>query len=288
MFGVQFQDFISDVFEAVCGDDFSRIRARGRAGDGGCDGFIRSSGTVLQCYGADATADRRGSYVATKISSDFAKAVSSFGPAMKRWNFVHNMFEGLPYEGELALVQLRGANSVVEITATTREGIQRMLFSIEDESRIQDLLGQAPEDSTYTGIDVSALQGLLNAVATLRAPVDTGEMIGRVPREKLSYNNLSAFSAAALDRRFEREVSAFVTQGVDPSIGDKVSTALNQKYNTLREQLKSPDDILSYLLDFVLGESRLTTPTIGEDVAAHAILAYFFFRCDIFEDVPIG
>ena len=240
----------------------------------------------MQCYGADATADRRGTYVARKIAEDFEKARLSFGVEMHAWIFAQNLFEGLPFEAEIALRKLQSEHPTISISSTTREDFERMIFPLGDEALIEDLLGQAPTDSIFSGIDIAALQEFLKGLANHPASSDDGADILRVSREKLAYNRLSQYSAAALDRRFERDVTAFVTGSADPSLGDRASEALNQKYQVLRAQHQSPDEILSDLLYFILGEGRISTPSIGEDVAAHAILAYFFFRCDIFEDVP--
>jgi hypothetical protein len=47
-----FQDFFSKLMERLHGSDFIRVRAFGKLGDKGCDGYLQSTGKVFACYGA--------------------------------------------------------------------------------------------------------------------------------------------------------------------------------------------------------------------------------------------
>jgi hypothetical protein len=50
--GDAFQDFFSVLMGQLHGSDFVRVRAFGKLGDKGCDGYLMTSGQVFQCYGA--------------------------------------------------------------------------------------------------------------------------------------------------------------------------------------------------------------------------------------------
>ena len=282
--GDAFQDFISDVYALAFGEDFTRVRARGRAGDGGVDGFLRSDGKVLQCYGADRTADRRGTYVQAKIERDFAHALSSF-PYMRSWRFVHNMFDGIAFEGEVAITKLRDAYPDISIDAVSLDHVQELIFKL-DETVIEDLLGPGLETFAYSGIDVSDLNLLLQKLASSPVQADLGSTVKIVPREKMKHNELSPNAELILDRQFEIDVTRLVEGAGDPTFGDRVAATLKIKYERQRAEGIKPNNILMNLVYFVLGEGRAGTPSFEEHMAACAIVSYFFYRCDVFEDAP--
>jgi hypothetical protein len=93
-----FQDFFSDVMGKLHGTDFVRVRAFGRLGDKGCDGYLQSCGQVFQCYGALNGVLGAVSYLIRKMGDDFAKALGAIPEIMKEWHMVHNLVEGLPIE----------------------------------------------------------------------------------------------------------------------------------------------------------------------------------------------
>ena len=81
--GDAFQDFFSTVMEKAHGSDFVRLRAFGKLGDKGCDGYLQSCGQVFQCYGALNGEAVKVAYLVAKMGDDFAKAVSAIPSIMK-------------------------------------------------------------------------------------------------------------------------------------------------------------------------------------------------------------
>ena len=55
------------------GSDYVRVRAYGRRGDKGCDGYLQSSGQVFACYGALNGELGRVSYLVEKMEEDFCR-----------------------------------------------------------------------------------------------------------------------------------------------------------------------------------------------------------------------
>ena len=108
--GDAFQDFFSNVMVASHGDDFVWVRAFGKLGDKGCDGYLQSCGQVYQCYGALNGSTKVKTLIAN-MKTDFAKALAGVPSIMKQWYMVHNMVDGLPSDALTALEELKSSNA---------------------------------------------------------------------------------------------------------------------------------------------------------------------------------
>ena len=110
-----------------------------------------------------------------------------------------------------------------------------------------------------------------------------------VPLQKIEYNRLTELSARTIrdNTQYTAQVGKFVNDAGDALLGDRIAAKLRAKYQSLKLDRFSPDDILYGLVDFIIGADRITC-SVGEVRAAEAILAYFFDRCDIFEDEPLA
>jgi hypothetical protein len=285
--GDAFQKLIAKYFTAAYGSDFERIKSAGRSGDGGCDGYHRSTKTVYQCYGKEKSAPVNSRYIAKKIKEDFALARRTYkGDQMLEWVFVHNLVGGLPNEANLAIIELQAKNPDVSIRTMSQDAFEDLLFKLGDES-LQDLFGPTAARS-FGGIDPSDIQRLLNRlVSEAETPVPTA--IKPVPLQKIDYNRLTEMSARTIrdNTQYTAQVGKFVNDASDAQLGDRIATKLRAKYQSLKLDKFSPDDILNCLADFIIGADRIAC-SVGEVRAADAILAYFFDRCDIFEDEPLA
>lgn len=117
---------------ALYPDDYVRIRSVGSHGDGGMDGYLRSSARVHQCYGSLNGAITNLRVICKKISEDFDTAVASLG-FMKEWCFTHNMVVGMPTEV---------LNTLTEIEAKAQKiGISTSMFGPD---KFQQLIPRLP------------------------------------------------------------------------------------------------------------------------------------------------
>ena len=108
--GDAFCDFFSNLMEMVHGSDFVRVRPFGSRGDKGCDGYLKSSGKVFQCYGAINGDKSKVSYLISKMDTDLAKAKAGVSDIMKEWEMVHNLVDGLPIEAVQTLHNMEKDN----------------------------------------------------------------------------------------------------------------------------------------------------------------------------------
>ncbi|QDU48440.1 ABC-three component system middle component 6 [Gimesia panareensis] len=102
---------------------------------------------------------------------------------------------------------------------------------------------------------------------------------------KLAHNRLSDESAdwLRLGERKESLVEACIKTNQDPTVGEKIAEAFRVKYQELRSSNLESDMIFQILWEFA-GEEELTSRQQQATMAA--IMAYFFHKCDIFENVP--
>ena len=96
--------------EYIHGSDYVRVRPFGATGDKGCDGYLKSSGVVFQCYGAINGASTKVAYLVDKIESDFHKARTGLSSIMKEWKMVHNLVDGLPITAVQKIHEIEDAN----------------------------------------------------------------------------------------------------------------------------------------------------------------------------------
>ena len=141
--GDAFQDFFCTVMLKAHGDDFVRVRAFGRLGDKGCDGYLQSSGQVFQCYGAlDGGSNGKVAYLIGKMGDDYAKAAKAIAAIMKEWHMVHNFVDGLPIEAVEKLEEIRKTDKERKFGFISMEGFEARIFAL-DIAKIEDLLGPA-------------------------------------------------------------------------------------------------------------------------------------------------
>jgi hypothetical protein len=279
--GEAFQELVSSILEALYPGDFQRTRPWGSTGDRKNDGFIRSSGTLLQVYAPN---EMRASEAIRKIEEDFREAHAYWQPHMKRWVFVHNSREGLGPEVLKTLLDLAEMHPAIPVEHWGPPELQGMARQLS-EAALVDLFGHAPSRSALARLGVPDLQPLLAQVARL-GPVDD-EAIRPVPPHKLEWNLLSPAVSTLLTAGMHRSdlVARYFRMKAltDPQARDGVASAFQAKYQSLREEGRAPDDIFGGLSVFVGGEARGTP---AHEAAVLAVLAHFFEACDIFERPP--
>lgn len=133
--GDAFQDFFSGVMGHLHGDDFIRVRAFGKLGDKGCDGYLISTGQLFQCYGALNGETKQVAKLTKKMKDDFATAMTKLGGIMKEWYMVLNLIDGLPVEAVETLAELQGANPKIRFGFIGKEGLEERVFKLSNGKR---------------------------------------------------------------------------------------------------------------------------------------------------------
>jgi hypothetical protein len=281
----QFQQLVCDILERRYPGDFKRIRqgtAKG-GGDGGCDGFRSSTGTAYAVYAPRETSS---AVLKTKIEGDLQKAKGSLGEHLKEWVFVHNDADGLNSDVVLTtLLDLKVANPAVKVG-------QHMAFQ-ELWDLVRELTFDAacdilPRPSVPSGTNVKLPFDRLRPVLEHLQQATPQEVpLDPVSPEKLQYNQLPVLWADFLQRgrRLSAVVDGYFRTHHDPELGDRIASGFRSRYKSLREQGLSPGRICTELFEFAGGYDPAFRD-VESQAAVAAILAYFFDRCDIFENAP--
>lgn len=274
--GKAFEDFFALVMSYGYLGDFEKVRPYGSKGDLKCDGFRRSDGTVFQCYAPDSI---KLTELLSKIDTDFHGALAHWVNRMKRWEFVHNDWRGLPAEATKKLVDLRAANPSVQIAVFGESEMRQVVMTLALH-QLEDLFGAVPSQRTLERLNFAALRPVL--IAIQRQVPDAEPPLTAPSLDKLEHNALSADAAALLaqGRRREKLVQDFFDQWPDPSFGEGIAEAFRERYAALKLSGLAPDQIFGELQSFAGGMDGEPS----HQGAVLAVMSYFFERCDIFED----
>jgi len=284
--GDGFQDFFASVMGHRHGSDYVPVRAFGRLGDKGCDGYLQSSGQVFQCYGALNGETNKVAALTKKIRTDFATAKKKLSTIMKEWHMVLNLVDGLPIQAVEVLEELKAANRGLKIGYIGKEGIEERVFGLSND-RIASLLGPAATPADVKNLDVAALRKLVDEVAVLDdVPLSNDVDLKLVPVGKLSHNALPVYWQRFIRAGWPNThvVATYFARHPDPLRGEQVGAVLKAKYRALKAQSLQPSTIMAELLDMVTGIGSVLPE---KQVAAQALLTHFFESCDIFEREPV-
>jgi hypothetical protein len=124
------------------------------------------------------------------------------------------------------------------------------------------------------------LEHLHQADAPANAPLDP------VSPQKLEYNQLPVLVIDFLQRgrRLSSVVDEYFRKHHDPELADRIATEFRARYASLREQKLKASQIFAELFEFSGGYDPMFK-SIESQAAVAAVLAYFFDRCDFFENV---
>ncbi len=283
--GDAFQEFFSDVMERLHGTDFVRARALGRLGDKGCDGYLRGSGQVFQCYGKLHDAPVSAATVVEKIDTDYAKAAAALPAIMREWHFVHNLFDGIPVDAIEKLEELERLNASHRFGFIGPPGFEERVFGL-DEHHIGALLGPVATAEDTMNMRVEEVSDLMKAVIAGMDELPFADARPNLPPEdKLELNKirgpwLRIIKGAGPNATI---VADYVEQHPDPEMGKRVAKVFSTRYAELEAEHLPPGTILTKLYEGITGIGSVSPE---RQVAAQALLAYLFEACDIFKDHP--
>ena len=285
--GDAFQDFFSKVMSARHGDDFVRVRSFGAKGDKGCDGYLRSSGKLYQCYGAVGGSQGKVDYLINKMDSDFCKAKTRLSSIMNVWSMVHNLVDGLPIEAVEKLKELESNNQDIAFRFFGLEGFEALMQELTGDDRIW-LLGPAATNQDFQDLQVEELKLLIDAVianTTTAEPVLVD--LTPVSVTKLEANDLPAHWKSLVLAGWQNAhvVAAYLDEHYDTLRGERIGHLFSSRYQYLRSQGLNSESIMDRLYEYVTG---IGTVRPSRQVAAQALLAYLFEHCNIFENLATG
>ncbi|MYJ87721.1 MAG: hypothetical protein F4044_08405 [Rhodobacteraceae bacterium] len=281
--GNAFQTFFSDVMEARFGDDFIRVKPYGQLGDKGCDGYLKSTGSVFACYGAQNGSAGSVNELINKMNNDFDKAKSSLNKIMKSWKMTHNIIEGIPTDAIFAIKKLEEDNPDIEFSFFGMQSIAEIMMGLP-ESKLEKLIGPPARIKDFKNLQLSEVKELIDTlVSKLNSPKPMVEKIERVSPKKIEYNKLSASWVTILQagRLNEHRIEEYLNQHHIPTQGESLAKIFRDWYIELDTQEISSDNIMYALYTKIISPED---EDVSRKIAAYTLLSYLFERCDIFKN----
>ena len=274
--GSAFEEWFTKLAADVLGSDFEPVRSYGSQGDWKCDGRQLSTATVFQCYAPETPTDKM---IIAKIDKDFEGARAKWPEFMQRWVLVHNHPQGQPPTVLAHLDKKRSENPDVKIEIWAKEQL-RELHERMSESAARALYGAVPNASVVSNLALEDLKPVIDVLEKRDLDPSDGDFTAPSV-EKLEKNALSqeAVELLRLGRRKARLVEMFFSKTGPVERGERIAEAFRERYAELKSMALEPDRIFSYLQRFTGFEGDPK-----RQAAAMAVMAYFFDRCDIFED----
>lgn len=274
--GNEFQTFFERLMGLAYKADFMACCPWGKVGDRKNDGFLKSERRLFQVYAPN---EMTAAKARAKITEDFDGAKVHWGKHFDKWCFVHNSTGGLPPHVQTLLLEFEKANKGITLEHWGLEEL-RLVFRRLSPDDLESWLGHAPTEETRTKLGFKDIQVVLESLAG-KAPTSAAS-VRDVPPGKIEANDLSE-SVETLIRNGmtkARLVFDFLETWHDETLGERLAVAFRAQYARLRGKMH-PNEIFSELQAWVGGNVR---GTAEHEMAVLTVMAYYFERCDIFEE----
>lgn len=274
--GDAFQSLFETLMEFAYKADFMACRTWGNRGDRKNDGFLKSERRLFQVYAPNEMTETK---AVSKIQEDFEGAKAHWRNHFDKWVFAHNAVDGLPPHVQTVLLDFEKANPGITLEPWCLEEF-RVVFRRLSSDDLVAWFGVAPTAETKAKLGFKDLQVVLEHLAG--QSVESDQPVKDVPPDKIKANALSDSVATLLREGMVKAplVTRFFEQWYDPLLGERIAKSFRSKYEALREDL-TPNLIFSELQAWVGGADRGTPE---HELAVLTIMAYYFERCDIFEE----
>jgi hypothetical protein len=274
--GNEFQIFFERLMGLAYKADFIACRPWGNIGDRKNDGFLKSERRLFQVYAPN---EMEATKATAKITADFEGAKTHWGKHFDKWSFVHNATDGLPPHVHTLLLDFESTNTGIILDPWGLEEL-RLVFRRLSPEDLASWLGYAPTEETKTKIGFKDLQIVLESLAG-KVPTSSAT-VKAVPPGKIEANDLSESVATLIKGGMTKAplVSAFLDTWHNETLGERLADAFRKEYERLRGTMH-PNQIFFELQAWV-GGNQLGTPE--HQMAVLTVLAYYFERCDIFEN----
>jgi hypothetical protein len=274
--GDAFQDFFERLMGFAYKGDFMACRPWGKSGDRKNDGFLKSERRLFQVYAPNEMTEAK---AISKIRDDFEGAKAYWGSHFEKWVFAHNAVDGLPPHVHKLLLDLEKENPGITLEPWCLEESRDVFRRVTNEDR-QSWFGAAPTAETSASLGFRDLQVVLETLAS--QPQPSGQPVKDVPRGKIEANALSPSVESLLKEGMAKAplMAQFFEQWHDPTLGERLAKAFQTKYEALRKDF-TPTLVFAELQAWAGGTDRGTPE---HEMAVLTVMAYFFERCDIFEE----
>lgn len=271
-----FQTFFEDLMTRAYKADFMPCRPWGNRGDRKNDGFLKSERRLFQVYAPNEMTERE---AIKKIKEDFEGAKACWKKHFDKWSFVHNAIDGLPPHVHGIILDFERANDGVTVEPWGLEEL-RVVFRRLPLCDLGSWFGLAPDAGAKAHLGFEDLRIVLETIGT--SDGSTNGLVKDVPPGKIEANALSQSIATLLREGMTKAalIDDFFAKWHDPRFAERIAQAFRTKYQSLRAGM-TPCAIFHELQSWAGGAQR---GTAEHKLAVITVLAYYFERCDIFEE----
>ena len=200
---------------------------------------------------------------------------------------VHNLVDGLPIEAVEKLEELEVNNPGLVFGLVGLEGLEACIGALTRDQRVE-LLGPAATNLDFQDLQVEEIKVLIDAVVEKTAealPVLVD--LAPVSTSKLEANDLPTHWQSLISAGWQNAhvVATYLDEHQDTLRGETIGKLFADRYRYLKSQHLTPEIIMDGLYEYLTG---IGTVRPARQVAAQAILAYLFERCNIFENLTVG
>jgi hypothetical protein len=287
--GQRYQDLFVDVMTRR-NVGFVPVKPQGRRGDQGNDGFIPDEGRYFQVHAPEDPKDKA-TAAAKKASDDFTTLKSNWDhqATVVDYRFVFNdKYLGVFPDILHALGELKRNHGLGTAKPFLASDLEREFMQLPP-SEMHAVLGTViPRREDIAELDYAALTEILQHLVDSQRPVPA-EGLPSVPDYdyKLNFNNIDQaasllrvgnYQNAAVDRYFDRH-GEFTRTDIRNRLAHSYEAARVAVGEESTPQTPSGDSVFFRLLhDLAPGATKQVQD------AAIVLIAYFFEKCDVFED----
>jgi hypothetical protein len=274
--GDAFQEFFEKLMGFAYKADFMACRPWGRQGDHKNDGFLKSERRLFQVYAPNEMAAKK---AVDKINEDFEGAKTHWKNDFDSWVFAHNAIDGLPPDVLHCLLELAKTNPNIKLEHWGLEEF-RVVFRRLSDDDLQTWFGPAPTEETKLKVGFKDLQIVLETLAGQTSSIP--QEVRNVPKGKIEANALSNNVAKLIKEGMVKAplVEEFFCQWHDQTLGERLAKSFKTQYLNMKPCF-TPNAIFSEMQSWAGGNARGTPE---HELAVVIVIAYFFERCDIFEE----
>jgi len=241
--GTEFQGFFESIMEKAF-SDFQKIRPYGNKGDGGNDGYIKTSGAYYQVY-APSEPKINELEASKKLKEDFNKLYESGWDEIsniKEYNFVFNdKYSGSIQELEKVISGLKTDNPGVEFKLFLAKNLEGAFFELEE------------SDILSLGFNIDQRQAISNAFNYLET------IKNELDRENIKYSqkileNVKSIISSLNDENLSIEFEVLECRCLQKL--EKVDEA-KEKYENLTKRFPKDSRGLLYLAEIYLNNNDI-------------------------------
>lgn len=274
--GNEFEALFQKIMKIIYQANFVNCIPYGIQGDKKCDGFLVNERTLFQVY---APTQPQQAKLVKKAQDDFNGAIKHWGDYFDKWVLVykHHYDDGLsPDMLALFLSFKESTNKQLEIW-----GADELLNQFHQISPkiLAEWYGEMPTRQTDFGF--GELQEIFTYLMAFEE--DILKPITPIYGNKIRENNFDMAIASILKSSFgkvERVTSYFDKQS-EGKLGDRASKKFKDQYEKLKAEYQH-SDVIFFQFEQWLSEGEFPPPR--KRLAIDTVIAYFFEKCDIFEE----